>query len=247
MNYMEKNYTIRLDSAHTVYGKFSGSIKRPLVIVVHGLLCSMNEGIYERACEWFAGIGFATYRFNLYSWQSDARQLIDCTLSVHAQDLDHIVDHFRKKGFKKIFVIGHSLAGPAIFLSKNQAFDAAVFWDPSYGVSYTQKRYGIPGGRFVKACGGYLMRWGINPILGKQFVEEIDGLDWARLSESFYVPLKIIAAEKGVLVPGSRTYLKHVQSDKQLLIMKGATHYFDDTSQMRERLFAATYKWFMNY
>ena len=120
---MEKPYSIALDKTHKAYGKFAGTKDKPLVIVVHGLPCTINEGIYERACEYFQQAGYATYRFGLYDWHKDARQLIDCTLTTHAKDLDTVVVHFRRKGFKKIYVAGHSFGGPTILLSTKQDFD----------------------------------------------------------------------------------------------------------------------------
>ena len=244
---MEKQYNVWLDKKHIAYGKLAGSKKKPLVIVVHGLPCTINEGFYERACQWFDGHGYATYRFGLYDWHADARQLVDCTLSVHAKDLDTVIAHFRKKGYKKIFVAGHSFGGPTILLSKKQSFDAAVLWDPSYAISFTQKKYGVPGGKYVKALRGYFMRWGVNVIIGKKMADEIDGLDWDRLTPSFHVPLKIIAAEKGLLVAGCRKYFARAHEPKSLEVLKGATHYFDDTPTMQDRLFTATHDWFKKY
>ena len=136
---MEKIYNVKLDVSCQAYGKFAGTKAKPLVIVVHGLPCTINEGIYERACEHFQQAGYATYRFGLYDWHKDARQLIDCTLITHAKDLDTVVAHFRENGFKKIFVAGHSFGGPTILLSTKQDFDAAVLWDPSYDISVIKK------------------------------------------------------------------------------------------------------------
>jgi dienelactone hydrolase len=244
---MEKSYSIQLDKTHKAYGKFAGSKTKPLVIVVHGLPCTINEGIYERACEYFQQAGYSTYRFGLYDWHKDARQLIDCTLAIHATDLDTVVAHFRRKGYKKIFVAGHSFGGPTILLSKKQDFDAAVLWDPSYDVSVIKKKYGAPGGKFVKALNGYFMRWGVSVVIGKKMAQEIDQLQWDKLSERFHVPLKIIAAGRGVLMAGCKKYFDHALEPNSLEVLKGATHYFDDTPVMQQRLFTATHKWFENY
>ncbi len=244
---MEKEYNITLDKKHIAYGKLAGSTMRPLVIVVHGLPCTINEGIYERACVFFQKAGYATYRFGLYDWHKDARQLIDCTLSVHAKDLDAVVEHFRRKGFKKVYVAGHSFGGPTILLSKKQRFDVAVLWDPSYDISVTKKKYGVPGGKYVKSLGGYFMRWGVNVVIGKKMADEIDTLDWDKLTSSFHVPLKIIAAEKGVLVAGCKKYFSGAHEPKSLEVLKGATHYFDDTPTMQDRLFTTTHNWFQKH
>lgn len=244
---MERNYNVLLDKSHKAYGKFSGSVKQPLFIVVHGLPCSITEGIYERACWWFSRHGYATYRFNLYSWQKDARQLIDCTLTTHASDLDAVMAHFIRKGFKKIYVAGHSFGGPTILLSKKQQFDAAVLWDPAYGISFTKKKFGVPGGKYVKGLDGYFMRWGVNVILSRQMVSQVDRIDWNALPRSFGRPLKLIAAGKGVLIPGCKKYFRQAYGSKDLQVLDGATHYFDDTPGMQDRLFAATHRWFCKH
>jgi len=205
------------------------------------------EGLYERACFWFAKHGYATYRFNLYSWQKDARQLMNCTLTTHANDLDAVVAHFRRKGHKKIFVIGHSFGGPTIFLSKKQDFDAAVMWDPSYGLSFTKKNYGSPGGRFVKVLNGYVMPWGANVVLSKRMAKDVDALVWDDLPKAFHVPLKIFAAQKGVLMKGCQKYFEAAKKPRALVTVKGATHYFDDTPRMQERLFSASGTWFKKF
>ncbi len=241
---MEKWLKIEVDKSHYVYGRMQGALTRPLFIIVHGLPCSIYEGFYERATQWFAGQGFASYRFNLYDWHKDARQLIDCTLRTHADDIDAVVRYFRRKGAKKVYLAGHSFGGPSILLSTGQDFDACALWDPSYDISVTKKKYGYPGGKYVTELDGYFMNWGTNVVIGKNMAQEIDELPWNELTSQFHVPLKIIAAEKGVLVRGAKQYFAQANQPKQLQIMKGATHYFDDTPNMQERVFKASKQWF---
>ena len=241
---MEKDLAIPVSKTHSVYGRFSGPLRRPLVIIVHGLPCSIYEGLYEEACRWFAAKGYATYRFNLYGWQKDARQLIDSTLTMHAQDLDSVVAHFRKLGFKKIFVAGHSFGGPTILLSPKQDFDGVALWDPSYDISFTKKKFGFAGGKYIPSLKGYFMRWGPNVIIGKKMADEVDGLNWKKLTSDFHVPLNILVAGKGVLLKGAMSYIETANEPKHLTVVKGATHYFDDTPTMRTELYKLTKKWF---
>lgn len=242
---MEKELIIPVAKGVSVYGRINGSPKnRPVFIVVHGLPCSIYEGLYERATQWFAKQGYASYRFNLYGWQKDARQLIDSTLETHAADLDAVVRYFRNQGAQTVFVAGHSFGGPTILLSKEQAFDAAVLWDPSYDISFTRKKYGFAGGTYIKELKGYFMRWGTNTVIGEVMAKEVDALPWKTLTKDFFAPLKIIAAEKGVLVKGAKAYFKTANKPKELAIIKGATHYFDDKEGMQEKLFEMTKKWF---
>lgn len=244
---MKKDVKISVDSGYSVYGKFNGSFDKPLIIILHGLCCSIQEGIYEEAAEWFSKHGYAVYRFNLYGWQNDARQLMDCTLQTHADDLDVVTEYFRKKGVKKIFVVGHSFGGTTILVSEKQKFHAAVLWDPSYKISFKDKKDGPYYGKFIKSMNGYLMRWGQNVILGKKMIDEVDSLNWDNLTNDFHCPIKIIAARKGTLIKGAKQYFREAHEPKSMTVIDGATHYFDDSKKIRIELFQTTKQWFDKY
>ncbi len=211
---MEKEIKIKTSDGHHLYGRFTGSAQRPLFVVVHGMPGSMDEDLYLEATRWFGKHGYATFRFNLYGGEKDARQLMETTLATHASDIDTIVHHFRAKKFKKIFIAGHSYAGPAILLSKEQGFDSAVLWDPSYGVSFTKKQKGIPSAKYLKEIGGYVMPWGVNFVLGEEMVDEADTIKWNTLTKDFHIPLKIIAAGKGLLTKGAEQYIKRANAPR---------------------------------
>lgn len=236
---MEKQIKIKVSEKHYAYGRMTGTTDQPLFIVVHGLADSMDEDLYLDATRWFATHGYATCRFNLYGAEKDARQMIDTTLETHASDIDTIVRYFRRKKFKKVFIAGHSYGGPSILLSKEQKFDGAVLWDPSYGFSFTK----APA-TYIKQVRGYLMKWGINFIVGKAMADEADALAWDSLAKDFHVPLAIIAAGNGYLVRGAKQYFKTANAPKELHLLKGASHHFNDTENMREELFKLSDRWF---
>ncbi len=244
---MEKKLKIKISKDKYVYGKLNGSLSQPLFIIVHGLPGSMDESFYCDAARWFFKQGFATFRFNLYYWEKDARQLVDSTIKTHATDIDTIVRYFRNKGFKKIFLAGHSYGGPSILLSKEQNFDAVVLWDPSYKISFTKNQWGAPAGKYIIQAKGYLMQWGVGVIIGKTMAKEAETLAWDDLTKNFHVPIKIISAGKELLVSGAKHYFKTANLPKDLIIMKGATHYFDDKQGMQEEVFKISEKWFRKH
>lgn len=241
---MQTELSIKVEDGVSAYGRLHGSPEKPLVIIVHGIPGSINDGLHEHAASWFSKNGFAAFRFNLYGWQADARQLKDCTLKTHAADLDAIVKYFREQGAKSIFVAGHSFGGVTTLLSQTQEFDKAVLWDPSFDISFTKEKYDCPGGTYVKELDGYLMRWGANVVVGKAMADEVDNLDWSSLATDFHKPLRIIAAEKGVLVPGAKKYFAAANGPKDWSMITGATHSFDDSDEIREQLFVLTKEWF---
>jgi len=243
---MEKNIKIKLSKKFSLYGKFSDSFNQPLFIIAHGFSGNMDEEFYRSATYWFGKHGFSTFRFNFYGHQKDARQLMDCTLKTHSADIDTIVRYFRKQGVKKIFVAGHSFGGLVILCSRDQNFDGAVLWDPSYKISFTKTTGDFPGGKYIKEINGYLMKWGINVIIGKVMAEEVDSLSWDLIAKNFKVPFKIILAGKGAL-KGAKKYLNSAKAEKDLMIIKGATHYFNDQKGMREKVFKASKEWFRKF
>ncbi len=244
--YMEKNLKIKLSKKFSLYGKFSGSFNQPLFIIVHGLLGNMDEEFYYSTTRWFRKHGFSTFRFNLYGYQKDARQLMNCTLKIHGADLDKVVRYFKKRGARKIFITGHSFGGLTIFCSRKQNFDGAVLWDPSYKISFTKATNGFPNGKYVKVINGYLMKWGINIVIGKAMANEVDSFQWDLITKNFRVPFKIILAEKGAL-KNAKKYLNNAKVEKDLMIIKGATHYFNDREGMREKIFKISEKWFRKF
>lgn len=243
---MEKKIKIKLSKKFSLYGKFSGSFSQPLFIIVHGFSGNMDEEFYQSATYWFGKHGFSTFRFNLYSYQKDARQLMECTLKTHGADIDAIIRYFKKKGIKRVFIAGHSFGGLTIFFSHNQDFNGALLWDPSYKISFTKATYGFPGGKYIKKINGYLMKWGINLIIGKEMAKEVDSLQWDSLTKNFKVPFKIILAGKGAL-KGAKKYLNRAKVEKDLMIIKEATHYFNDQKGMREKIFKASERWFKKF
>jgi len=243
---MEKNLKIKVSKKFSAYGKFSGSFNKPLCIIVHGLLGNMDEELYYTAAHWFKKHGFATFRFNLYGHQKDARQLMDCTLKIHGADIDAIVRYFRKKGVQKVFVVGHSFGGPTIFFSRDQNFNGTVLWDPSYKTSFTQSMPSFPGGTYIKELDGYLMKWGVNVIIGKAMAKETDTLPWKSIAKNFKVPFKIILAGKGVL-KSAKNYISGAKTNTDLMIIKNATHYFSNQKKIREKIFKESEQWFRKY
>jgi len=243
---MEKGLKIKLSKKFSLYGKFSGSLNQPLFIIVHGLLGNMDEDFYYSATRWFSKHGFSTFRLNLFGYQKDARQLMDCTLKTHSADLDTVVSYFRKRGVRKIFVAGHSFGGLVILCSRDQNFDGAVLWDPSYKISFIKTIHGFPSGKYIKEVNGYLMKWGMNVVIGKAMAEEIDSLSWDLIANDFKVPFEIIIAGKGAL-RSAKKYLNSAKVEKNLMIAKGATHYFNNKKGMQEKIFKASEKWFRKF
>lgn len=239
---MEKQVLLPTSNNKKILGKLRGSLQRPLVVFVHGLSSHLDHHIFFNGARYFEKRGFASFRFNFYGNGSQARRMIDCTLKVHIYDLNRVIEYFRKKRVKRIFLVGHSLGGLTILMSNNRGYDSLVLWDASYNPVENL----FSSVRYIKEMKGYVYRHAYNVIVNRELVRETKNLQCDNLTRNIHVPIKIICAEKGILVPGGKVYYKNANKPKSFVVIKNATHSFGEDGN-EERLFKETIKWFKNY
>lgn len=240
---MEKEIKIPIGSKKYIYGTLRGSLKNPLVIFVHGFTGYRNEHQFFNGARFFEKKGYSSFRFNLYDWKKDTRKLEECTLSLHGEDLDTVVDYFRSNSVKKIFVVGHSFGGVSVLLSKKKGFDAAVLWDSSGDKDVKLKA------KYIKELDKYYYEgesaYGFT-ISKEMYEENNNKLKPSELVKEIHVPIKIIAAGSGVLINEGKQFLQNANNPKSFAIIPGATHCFDEDGA-EEMLFEETYQFLKKY
>lgn len=234
---MEKEISIPASGGKKIYAKLRGSLKKPTIVLVHGLGGNMIEALHANAVRYFEKQGFCVFRFNLYDWRKGARRMRDCTLKTHGSDIDTVVAYLRKSGAKKIFIIGHSYGALSILHSIKKDFDNIVFWDGSYDIS---KYFNTC--KYAKELDGRIMDWGFDVVLPEKMVKEANKIDISALLEKITVPMKIICAGNGILITGGKKMLAMIQSLKEMALIKGATHNFEENNA-EELLYKETLRW----
>ena len=240
---MEKLLKVPTSDNKVIYGRLRGPLSQPLVIFVHGLGGIMNQHIYYNGARFLERNGISSFRLNLYGWEKDARNLIECTIDTHSYDLDKVVEYFRKKGVKKIFVVGHSFGGPTILLSKDKNFDGVILWDPSYDTPKSFEEF-----EYLPALDMYRVRWGIDVLIGKKMFEAKSKLRDREEKgiQKIAVPIKIITAGRGFLVWGGKRYYTLANEPKAHVVIKNADHLFDEDGA-EEKLFEETIIWIKRF
>lgn len=245
---MEKQIKLKTKDGHTIYGTLNTSSKKSnaLAVFVHGLTGHPNEHHFHGAAQQFPKKGVDVFRFALYTGEKGGRKLSECTITTHTDDLNKVLTHFRSK-YKTVAVIGHSLGSPTILKSDTSKVDSIVLWDPSYLAKGSEDR----PNKKVKVNGKekYVEEWGteylMNPAMVKEW-EWFNGENELDVVANLNKPLKIIAAGKGILIKGSKEYLKVAQDPKDLTIVKGATHCFDEEGK-EDILLLETLNWVKKY
>jgi len=241
---MEKEIKIPISKTKYIYGRLRGQLTKPLIVFVHGLTGHMNEHLFYNGARYFEKHGFCSFRFNLYSYQPDARKMKQCDLQVHANDLDLIIKYFRRKKIKKIFVVGHSYGGPTILLSKDKDYDGIILWDPTYSPKKLFKKL-----KLVKELNAYIMNWEYGIIVSKKMFDRaktIDGKKTNEMIKKIHVPVKIICAGNRILEKKEKEYYSAVNQPKDFVIIKNSGHCFNEDGA-EDQLFKQTLFWFKKY
>jgi dienelactone hydrolase len=240
---MEKEIRIKTKDGKYTYGKLRGSLKKPLVVFVHGLTGHMDEHIFFNGARFFEKKGFSTFRFNLYDDLDNTRKLHDCDLKVHSSDLNRVAAYLKGKGAKKIFAVGHSYGAPTIMFSQTGNYQAIVLWDPNMdpGKIYRKTEYN-------KELGMYIKEWSFKFALGKNMIAELKNISsYEDVAKKNKTPVKIILAEFGNAQDKKRDeFFKVLNQPKKRIIFKKTGHTFDEDGA-EEKLFAETLKWLKKY
>ncbi len=240
---MEAVIKIKTPDKHTIFGTLNEAITKSnkLIIFVHGLAGNQNEHLFFNASRFFPQNGLDVFRFNLYGGRKGTRSLVDCTVRIHAQDLNQVVKHFRND-YHSIFVIGHSLGGPTILQSNTNLVDGIVLLDPTSMPSLLDVVEGTKSSlKFIKVLNTYTFDWGTTCLLGKEMSKEFGTLNLKKLMKKVNKPIKLIFAEKGNAKYGKR-FFQYANQPKELTIIKGATHCFDEEGT-EEKVFKEILSW----
>jgi dienelactone hydrolase len=215
----------------------------PLVILVHGITGHCNEVQFWAAARALEAAGFSSYRFNLYDAPyNNGRPFVDCTIEIHAADLDLAVRTLRaQQPDRPIAVIGHSLGGMTVLSSTERGFDAAVLWDPSHGDRGKRNTSGETG-YFERVGDGWIAHENVPVVLGEAMIDSWVTHPTDELMAAFDKPVKIIAAGESGLLPTAQRLQAAATVDCELAVVDGADHCFlvGDTANV---LFAETVDW----
>jgi dienelactone hydrolase len=240
---METPLKIKSPDGKIIRGILRGSLRKPVIVLVHGLAGNMNEAMHYNAARYFEKQGFSSLRFNLYAWEKGSRKLHESTFSTHGEDIDTVLSYLKSHEAKKIFIVGHSYGFPSILHTKNRSFTAVVSWDgsilPANHVDVPQ-RISKPKGRLVDF--GYII------VVSEQMAKDSHKIKSLELLKKFEQPISFITVDDNVdgNLEGAKKMFKATKQMKELVVIKGAHHNFSEEGK-QEILYKATVKWFKKF
>ncbi len=218
---MSHPLNIPTSSKKKIYGTHRGEYSWPTVIFVHGLTSSSLESKYYNAARLFEKHKIATVRYNLYSWEHDARKLHTSSMKDQGHDIDVLCSYVRKKGSSHIVVVGHSMGALCIVHANQTGFDQVIFWDGSHNITKYLEGPDVPKFDAV------LLDCGFGALLSKKMLKEVSLMDYEKKVSELDVPLTLIYAGDGELLNGMKAY-QSVAKNATSHVVKGAGHNFDE-------------------
>ena len=235
------DWTINTPDGHKIYGitnYISGvEDRKKVVVMVHGLRAHKNVYQFKSAVPEFHARGYHVMRFDLYYDGEQGRCLTDCTLAIHARDLQEVIK--QKCGeFEQVFLVGHSYGGPTVMLANPEGVQGASLWDPSF-VLQGRGLPEVPGF-------GYLSTGSYQSILGENFCAEWNEYSLEKcldISSQAHFPVQVIHAGKGAHAQAEKSWHSACKLDSCREVIADADHcfYASDTAQ---ELHAMTLEWF---
>jgi esterase/lipase len=237
---METTLTLTTPDNHTIYGTLNSQNDTcsNLIIFVHGLTGNQNEHQYFNAVPFFTEKGFDTFRFDFYSEKENARQLSECSITVHLQDLSVIIHHFEKT-YSEIFLVGHSLGGPVIIQTDLSSITKIVLWDPTEGMNSLEEK----GCVYNEKLDSYMLEWGMDIIINQEMID-----DWKKASnikaliDTISKPCKFVFAGNEKKHSTWEPHIPSLTMPNESVIIDKASHGFTEEG-VEQQLFDETLDW----
>lgn len=214
------------------------------IVIGHGMAGSPNSYVHMMARDYFNERGYDVYRMAFYWDEPGYRILHECTLDIHGQDLNAVLDHVRG-AHQKIYACGHSYGGLTLVFA-NPRVDALSFWDSSYQPwDRFWSKSAIPTGDGET----YHLRWEYLITVGAPMMDEAKDLtrDKVRMmAEKIKTPSQIMVAENSWLINDTSMLYDDLVCNKERQVISKAGHTFVEGKTVYD-LLDKTYAWFERF
>ncbi len=240
----ESKWSIPTPDGKIIYGvinKTTSGKNRNAVLHIHGLTGDPYEFASNVMAQQFIDQGYDVIRPHLYYGHPEARNLVDCTIAIHGQDIDTTVSHFATQ-YDGLFATGHSYGGPSIMSSDTDMFKAISLWDPTYDPSVAfDKNNDMP-----KIDDYYVLVSGTWRLMGQAMYDE--SLTFTKehsrnLARNCVTPLQVILASDGRWIKEGESFHNFATGPTDSLVIPGSVHCFYEEGTT-EPLLKATKDWF---
>ncbi len=238
----ETDFSIPAADGAIIYGRINCAGDKPsekLVVLSHGLTGHINEYIHQMARDYFNQRGYDVVRFSYYCSGVKARNLKNCTLKIHAADLNAVLAHYTPQ-YKRVHVAGHSYGGLTILFA-NPKVTSISFWDASFVPTFWKTE-----GVYIPEIDCYRIGWGCDNLVGKEMVEEANNLtenDSIAMAQALQAPAQVLLAGDNSENEKRTLLFDSLKEPKNFYDVPHADHCFNKGNTVYD-LLENTHTWF---
>lgn len=238
----ERPITLDTPDGFCLYGVLNYQVsRRKLVVFVHGLTGEKENHLYYNGARFFPANGFDTFRYDLFSNESNGRKLVNCALSTFSQDLDLVLTHFSKE-YDEIHVVGHSIGGCIAMNADQTNVASLILWDVGLQ-NEAHSNSPAKNGPFEynDTLNAYLAKLKISYLLSTELIRE-RAQQGARVVKKIKRPTKLIFAGNTDMHKTWAANFCHIKPPYQVSTIDGAGHGFNELGK-NDVLFDETLNW----
>jgi dienelactone hydrolase len=211
-----------------------------LVIIGHGLTGHINEYLHQFAYRHLTQAGYDVLRIAFYSDEDDARKLDECTVQIHANDLNDVIE-FIRDDYSALFYAGHSYGGLTALLAAPDIC-ATAFWDSSYIPTFLNDEVVQRPEEDL-----FYLNWSCKTLISKDRLREARSLNESIMlnkAASYPNPALILIAGGNTqdTAQGQKLY-QDLGGTKDLHVVENADHCFNEGNTAQDAL-DNTVAWF---
>lgn len=239
----ETDVVIDLRDGKKIHGLLRGELgsSNPVVVMMHGMPGTPKNPLIYLGSRYLYEHGFTTLALYMYDYPEQYRDLYDCVLATHVSDYEDVLSYLREKGVRTIYSVGHSFGGLTIIKSKS-TIEGAVLWDPSHGLAWqdgdVKRDWNVKTDEFVISTVG---RGSMRPLRLQRDIETFG--DTSADAANLECPVKVITGDKSPIYRFVPKYMDYLPAAKELVVIQGAGHGFDEQDSTMQELFEQTTSW----
>src|SRR3989338_7182504 len=209
-------------------------LKNPVIIFFHGFSSSKESSIYIKLEEMLNKNKIDTFRFDFYGHGESEGKFEDITISEAVDDILNAIKLLKKKGYKKIGLVGSSFGGMAILVaaSKTKGLYVLALKAPvsdylgkiiSQITRYPVKEWKEKGYIYYQRLDGRKLK------LNYSFFEDANKVSGYSCAKKIKIPTIIIHGDKDLSVPLEQSNkTASLIKNCRLKIIKGGDHIFSN-------------------
>jgi len=218
--------------------------KKSVVIVCHGHTGNKDRPFPTGICKALRKAGINSFRFDFSGNGESEGRFEDSTFSKEAQDLRSVVDHFCREGYDEIGIIGHSMGAVACVVeAANDKRLKFVIWvaGPVHLESSFKDLLASKQTRKIKNNGRTEIQFFKESskkwlTVSKKFFADLKKVKPLAEVKKIKVPILFIHGTEDEAVPVKECEMIFAEANppKELIVIHGANHCFDDKKHHRE-------------